>query len=83
MPYTYLPTYHLIYRYNPFYTRLERTLEPTLPNPLLRLPSFRGFFSLFARSLPSNITIPNTRSTRSTTSSSSTLTPTTLNRRIR
>jgi hypothetical protein len=81
MPYPYLPTYHLLYRYDPFYTRLEGTLEPTLPNPprsLLRLSSFRSFFSLFTPSLPSNITILNTPSIHSTISSS-TLTPTTLN----
>ena len=85
MPYTYLPTYYLLYGYNPSYTRLEGTPEPTLPNPpgaLLRLPSFRSFFSLFAPSLPNNITVPNTPSTYSAASSSSTLTPTTLNRRI-
>ena len=71
-------------RYNSSY--IEGALEPTLPNPLralLRLPSFRSFFSLFTPSLPRNITILNTPSTRSTVSSSSTLTPTTLNRRIR
>ena len=61
-------------RYDP--SGIEGTLEPTLPNPpraLLRLPSFRSFFSLFTPSLPSNITILNTPSTYSTTSSSSTL----------
>ena len=70
-------------RYDP--SRIEGTLEPTLPNPpraLLRLPSFRSFFSLFTPSLPSNITILNTPSIRST-ASSSTLIPTILNRRIR
>ncbi|OCK94217.1 uncharacterized protein K441DRAFT_122822 [Cenococcum geophilum 1.58] len=64
-------------RYNPSY--IKGTLEPTLPNPpraLLRLPSFRSFFSFF-----SNITILNTPSARST-ASSPTLTPTTPNRRI-
>ena len=71
-------------RYNP--SCIEGTLKPTLPNPpraLLRLPSFRSFFSLFTPSLPSNITIPNTPSIYSTISYSFTLTPTTLNRRIR
>jgi hypothetical protein len=63
-------------RYNP--SGIEGTLESTLPNPpraLLRLPSFRSFFSLFTPSLPSNTTIPNTPSTRSAVSSSSTLIP--------
>ena len=55
----------------------------TTPRALLRLPSFRSFFSLFTPSLPRNITILNTPSTRSTISSSSTLIPTTLNRYIR
>ena len=71
-------------RYDPSY--IKGTLEPTLPNPpraLLRLPSFRNFFSLFTPFLSSNITVPNIPSTRSTVSSSSTLIPTTLNRRIR
>ena len=84
MSYPYLPNYYLLYRYDPSYTRLEGTLEPTLPNPpraLLRLPSFRSFFSVFTSSLPSNITILNTLSTLSTVSSS-TLTPTTLNYRM-
>ena len=61
-------------------SRIEGTLEPTLPNPpraLLRLSSFRSLFSFF-----SNITILNTPSNRST-ASSPTLTPTTLNRCIR
>ena len=49
---------------------------------LLRLPSFGSFFGLFAPFLPSYITVLNTPSTRSTVSSSSTLIPTTLNRRI-
>jgi hypothetical protein len=65
-------------RYNPSY--IEGTLEPILPNPpraLLRLPSFRSFFGFF-----SNTTILNTPSARSA-ASSPTLTPTTLNRRIR
>jgi hypothetical protein len=71
-------------RYDPSY--IEGTLEPTLPNPpraLLHLPSFGSFFNLFTPSLPSNTTIPNTPSTRSTVSYSSTPTPTTLNHRIR
>ena len=70
-------------RYDPSY--IEGTLKPTLPNPpraLLRLPSFRSFFSFFTPFLSSNIIMPNTPSTRSTISSSSTLTPTTLNHRI-
>ena len=67
-------------------SRTEGTPEPTLPDPPgapLRLPSFGSFFGLFAPSLPSNITMPNTPSIHSTTSNSSTLTPTTLNHRIR
>ena len=82
MLYTHLPAYHLLYGYDPSCTRLEGTLELTLPNPfrvLLCLPSFRSFFGLFAPSLPSNITILNTPSTRFIISSSSTLTPITLN----
>ena len=70
-------------RYDP--SCIKGILEPTLPNPsraLLRLPSFRSFFSLFTPSLPSNITILNTPSTYSTISYSSTLTPTILNYRI-
>ncbi|OCK95109.1 uncharacterized protein K441DRAFT_659127, partial [Cenococcum geophilum 1.58] len=63
-------------RYDP--SGIEGTPEPTLPNPpgaLLRLPSFRSFFSLFTPFLPSNITVLNTPFTRSAISSSSTLMP--------
>jgi len=70
-------------RYDP--SRIEGTLKPTLPNPsgaLLRLFSFRSFFSFFTPSLSSNITILNTYSTYSTIFSSSTLMSTTLNHRI-
>ena len=70
--------------HDPSYT--EGTPELTLPDPpraLLRLPSFGNFFSLFAPFLLSNITVLNTPSTHSAASSSSTLTPTTLNCRIR
>jgi hypothetical protein len=55
-------------------SRIEGTLEPTLPDPsraLLRLPSFRSFFGFFG-----NITVPNTPSARSA-ASSPTPTPTT------
>ena len=61
-------------------SRIEETLEPTLPNPSrapLCLSSFGSFFGFF-----SNISILNTPSTYSAVSSP-TLTPTTLNRRIR
>ena len=63
-------------------SRIKGTLEPTLldpPGALLRLPSFRSFFSLFAPSLPSNTTVLNTPSTCSAASYSSTLIPTTPN----
>ena len=61
-------------------SRMEGTLEPTLPDPSgapLRLPSFGSFFGFFG-----STTVPNTPSARSA-ASSPTLTPTTPNRRIR
>jgi len=61
-------------------SRLEGTLEPTLPDPPgapLRLPSFGSFFGFFG-----NTTVPNTPFACSA-ASSPTPTPTTLNRRIR
>ena len=64
--------------YNPSCT--EGTPEPTLPDPSrapLRLSSFGSFFSFF-----SSTTVPNTPFACSA-ASSPTLTPTTLNRRIR
>ena len=63
-------------------SHIKETLKPTLPDPpraLLRLPSFKSFFSLFTPSspgcTPSNITVLNTPFTCFVVSSPFTLMP--------